>query len=123
MKIKSLLLGSAAALAVVSGAQAADAIMAAQPEPVDYVKVCDAFGTGYFYIPGTETCLRIHGYVREDIGFGDLNGLATPDGTATPRTSVRASRSRPTRTRTPSSASCTPSPKCASSTTTRTPGT
>ena len=64
MKIKSLLLGSAAALAVTSGAQAADAIMAAQPEPVDYVKVCDAFGTGYFYIPGTETCLRIHGYVR-----------------------------------------------------------
>ena len=77
MKIKSLLLGSAAALAVVSGAQAADAIMAAQPEPVDYVKVCDAFGTGYFYIPGTETCLRIHGYIREDIGFGDLNGLDT----------------------------------------------
>ncbi|MDQ0421864.1 hypothetical protein J2045_002904 [Peteryoungia aggregata LMG 23059] len=64
MNIKSLLLGSAAALAVVSGAQAADAIVAAEPEPMEYVRVCDAFGTGYFYIPGTETCLKISGSVR-----------------------------------------------------------
>ncbi len=64
MNIKSLLLGSAAALAVVSGAQAADAIVAAEPEPMEYVRVCDAFGTGYFYIPGTETCLKIGGEVR-----------------------------------------------------------
>ncbi|MDG3580708.1 porin, partial [Rhizobium sp. YJ-22] len=53
MNIKSLLLGSAAALAAVSGAQAADAIVAAEPEPMEYVRVCDAYGTGYFYIPGT----------------------------------------------------------------------
>ena len=64
MNIKSLLLGSAAALAVVSGAQAADAIVAAEPEPMEYVRVCDAYGTGYFYIPGTETCLRIGGVVQ-----------------------------------------------------------
>jgi hypothetical protein len=64
MNIKSLLLGSAAALAAFSGAQAADAIVAAEPEPMEYVRVCDAFGTGYFYIPGTETCLKIGGYVR-----------------------------------------------------------
>ena len=30
--------------------------------PVDYVRVCDAYGSGYFYIPGTETCLAIGGY-------------------------------------------------------------
>jgi hypothetical protein len=72
MNIKSLLLGSAAALAVVSGAQAADAIVAAEPEPAEYVRVCDAFGTGYFYIPGTETCLKIGGRVRiqQDLGKG-----------------------------------------------------
>nr|WP_316653383.1 porin [uncultured Gellertiella sp.] len=70
MNIKSLLLGSAAALAVVSGAHAADAIVAAEPEPAEYVKVCDAFGTGYFYIPGTETCLKIGGLVRYDIKTG-----------------------------------------------------
>ena len=67
MNIKSLLLGSAAALAVVSGAQAADAIVAAEPEPMEYVRVCDAFGTGYFYIPGTETCLKIGGEVRATV--------------------------------------------------------
>ncbi|WP_029618389.1 porin [Pseudorhizobium marinum] len=71
MNIKSLLLGSAAALAAVSGAQAADAIIAAEPEPMEYVRVCDAFGTGYFYIPGTETCLKIDGYVRFQVDFDD----------------------------------------------------
>ncbi|MBW8320894.1 MAG: porin [Rhizobium sp.] len=71
MNIKSLLLGSAAALAVVSGAQAADAIVAAEPEPMEYVRVCDAFGTGYFYIPGTETCLKIGGYVRAQIDMSN----------------------------------------------------
>ncbi|GAA3078461.1 porin [Rhizobium viscosum] len=70
MNIKSLLLGSAAALAVVSGAQAADAIVAAEPEPVEYVRVCDAYGTGYFYIPGTETCLKINGYIRFQVDAG-----------------------------------------------------
>ncbi|AOF92039.1 porin [Sinorhizobium sp. RAC02] len=69
MNIKSLLIGSAAALAAVSGAQAADAIVAAEPEPMEYVRVCDAFGTGYFYIPGTETCLQISGYVRFQADF------------------------------------------------------
>ncbi len=72
MNIKSLLIGSAAALVAVSGARAADAIVAAEPEPVEYVRVCDAFGTGFFYIPGTETCLRIGGYVRYDISGGEL---------------------------------------------------
>ncbi|KAB2704425.1 porin [Brucella intermedia] len=71
MNIKSLLLGSAAALVAASGAQAADAIVAPEPEAVEYVRVCDAYGAGYFYIPGTETCLRIHGYVRYDAKAGD----------------------------------------------------
>jgi hypothetical protein len=66
-----LLLGSAAALAAVSGAQAADAIVAAEPEPMEYVRVCDAFGTGYFYIPGTETCLKIGGLVRAELQLGE----------------------------------------------------
>ncbi len=79
MNIKSLLLGSAAALAVVSGAQAADAVVAAEPEPVEYVRVCDAYGTGYFYIPGTETCLKIEGYIRTEVRFGrdqSANGVS-----------------------------------------------
>ncbi len=71
MNIKSLLLGSAAALVAASGAQAADAIVAPEPEAVEYVRVCDAYGAGYFYIPGTETCLRVHGYVRYEVKGGD----------------------------------------------------
>ena len=63
MKVRTLLLGTAAAFAVVSGAQAADLAVA---EPVSYVKVCDAFGTGYWYIPGTDACLHIGGYVLFD---------------------------------------------------------
>ncbi|MBB5571775.1 MULTISPECIES: porin [Rhizobium] len=66
MNIKSLLLGSAAALAVVSGAHAADAVVAAEPEPLEYVRICDAYGAGYFFIPGTETCLKIGGMVRTE---------------------------------------------------------
>jgi hypothetical protein len=77
MNIKSLLLGSAAALAVVSGAQAADAIVAAEPEAVEYVRVCDAYGTGYFYIPGTETCLKIGGYIRFQVDGGRNAGSTT----------------------------------------------
>ncbi|TIW66248.1 MAG: porin [Mesorhizobium sp.] len=75
MNIKSLLLGSAAALIAVSGARAADAVVVAEPEPAEYVKICDVYGSGYFYIPGTETCLRIGGYVRYDIGFGDVGSF------------------------------------------------
>ncbi|MBZ9849061.1 porin [Mesorhizobium sp. CA14] len=75
MNIKSLLLGSAAALIAVSGARAADAVTVAEPEPAEYVKICDVYGAGYFYIPGTETCLRIGGYLRYDIGVGDSGTL------------------------------------------------
>ena len=67
MKIKSMLLGSAAAMVAVSGAQAADAIVV-EPEPVEYVRVCDMYGAGWFYIPGdaNNTCLKFGGYVQAE---------------------------------------------------------
>ena len=34
-------------------------IGSASAEPVDYVKICDAFGVGFYYIPGTDTCLNV----------------------------------------------------------------
>ncbi|MCO4319003.1 porin [Phyllobacterium sp. 21LDTY02-6] len=71
MNIKSLLMGSAAALVVVSGARAADAVIVAEPEPAEYVRVCDTYGAGFFYIPGSETCLKISGYMRYDARAGD----------------------------------------------------
>ncbi|QBK30220.1 porin [Roseitalea porphyridii] len=66
MKIRSLLLGSAAAMTAVTTANAAD-VFIPEPEVVEYVRVCDAAGEGYFYIPGSETCLKIGGYVRYQI--------------------------------------------------------
>ena len=72
MNIKSLLLGSAAAFVAVSGARAADAVVIAEPEPMEYVRICDTYGVGFYYIPGTETCLKLSGYIRYDIGVGSL---------------------------------------------------
>jgi hypothetical protein len=82
MNIKSLLLGSAAALVAVSGARAADAVVIAEPEPMEYVRVCDTYGVGFYYIPGTETCLKVSGYMRYDIGVGynGNNDLIDRDG-------------------------------------------
>jgi hypothetical protein len=60
---KGILLGSGAALFAVAGAQAAD-LPSRKSAPVEYVKVCSAYGAGFFFIPGTDTCLRIGGYVR-----------------------------------------------------------
>jgi hypothetical protein len=75
MNNKMIFLASVAALTAASSASAADAIVASEPEAVEYVRVCDAYGTGYFYIPGSETCLKIGGYIRTEERFGrDLSG-------------------------------------------------
>src|SRR4051812_19800795 len=58
--VRSLLLGSAAGLLTVAGAQAAD-LPAMKAAPVNYVLICDAYGAGFFYIPGTDTCLKVGG--------------------------------------------------------------
>ena len=65
MTMKSLLLGAAAGIAAIGAAQAADLPMT-KAEPVEYVKVCSTFGPGFFYIPGTDTCLKIGGEIRAD---------------------------------------------------------
>ncbi|WP_375637040.1 MULTISPECIES: porin [unclassified Bartonella] len=70
MNIKSLFLSSTAAFLAISGAHAASTVIA-EPEPVEYIRVCDAYGKGYFYIPGTETCMRLSGNVRTDFIGGD----------------------------------------------------
>ena len=59
--LKSLCLGSVAGLAAVT-AQAAD--LPVKAKPVEYVKVCSLYGAGFYYIPGTDTCIKVGGYVR-----------------------------------------------------------
>jgi Porin subfamily len=68
--VKSLLLGTAAGLAATVGAQAAD-LPSKKAAPVDYVKVCSAYGAGFFFIPGTDTCLRVGGRVRAEYLYGE----------------------------------------------------
>ena len=68
--VKSLLLGSAAGIAAVAGAQAAD-LPSRKAAPVEYVRVCTAYGAGFFYIPGTDSCLRISGRVRAEYAVGE----------------------------------------------------
>ncbi len=89
MNIRMVLLTSAAAMAAAaSPVFAADAIVAAEPEAVEYVRVCDAYGTGYFYIPGTETCLKIGGYLRFEV-YGGSNQKGNSDWNARTRAQVQ----------------------------------
>ena len=67
--VKSAFLASAAGLVAMSGAQAAD--LPVKAKPVEYVKVCSLYGPGFFYIPGTDTCLKVGGYLRADHVYGD----------------------------------------------------
>lgn len=65
-------LGSIRALAVMAlGAVLAIAAGPANAQDNEYVRICDVYGTGFFYIPGTETCLRIGGQVRIGAGWGE----------------------------------------------------
>ncbi len=62
--VKSLLLGTAAGLVAMTGAQAAD--LPVKAKPVQYVKICSLYGAGFFYIPGTDTCIKFGGYARSE---------------------------------------------------------
>lgn len=78
MKLRSVLLAAA------SLPLAADAVPAAElpiAEPVEYVRICDAFGAGYFYIPGSDTCLKLSGYVQAEMHYvdGDADTLIGPN--------------------------------------------
>jgi hypothetical protein len=63
--IKSLILGSAAGLIAMSGAQAADLPLKAKA--IEYVRICSLYGAGFYYIPGTDTCIKLGGYLRVDV--------------------------------------------------------
>jgi hypothetical protein len=65
--VKSLLLGGAAGLVAVSAGQAAD--LPVKAKPVEYVKVCSLYGAGFYYMPGTDICLKIGGYVRAETTY------------------------------------------------------
>ncbi len=76
MRIRNSLLPGLTAFAAIGAAQAAD-LPSRKAAPAEYVKICDAYGSGFFYIPGTDTCLKVGGYVRAEYIY------ATPDNIVT----------------------------------------
>src|SRR5215469_2315315 len=70
--VKSLLLGSAAGIVAVAGAQAAD--LPVKAKPVEYVRVCSLYGAGFWYVPGTDTCLKVGSFIREQVEWNAGNG-------------------------------------------------
>ena len=65
--LTGLVLGSAAGLAAMTGTHAAD--LPVKAKPVEYVKICTLYGPAFYYIPGTDTCIRIGGQVRAEVSF------------------------------------------------------
>ena len=88
--VKNLLLGTVAGLVAVSGAQAAD--MPVKAKPVQYVKICSLYGDGFYYIPGTDTCLKMGGYLRVQAEY-NMGGGGVPLGSG----AAEAAQARQTR--------------------------
>jgi hypothetical protein len=74
--VKSLILGSAAGLVAMSGAQAAD--LPVKAKAVEYVRICSVYGAGFYYIPGTDTCIKLGGYLRADTSFNASGAYDSP---------------------------------------------
>ncbi len=73
--MKGLLLGAATGLVAMTSAQAAD--LPVKAKPVEYVKVCSLYGAGFFYVPGTDTCLKIGMYLRSQHSYGNAANVAS----------------------------------------------
>jgi len=73
---KRFVLGTTAALFAASAAQAADLPLKAKA--VEYVKICSLYGAGFYYIPGTDTCIKLGGYVRGEISFNASGATESP---------------------------------------------
>lgn len=78
--VKSLLLGTAAGLIAVGGAQAAD--LPVKAKAVEYVKICTLYGAGFYYIPGTDTCIKLGGYLRAEVALNAAWATTAPSTTA-----------------------------------------
>jgi hypothetical protein len=40
------------------------------------VKICSLYGVGFYYIPGTDMCIKIGGWVRAEAAY-NVNGSST----------------------------------------------
>ena len=70
--IKSIMLGSAAGIVAVATAQAAD-LPTRKAAPVEYVRVCNVGGITGWTLPGSDTCVKLSGYITAQVVGGNLN--------------------------------------------------
>ena len=73
MHSRQFALGLVAALAVISTAHAEDAVVPDEFDLQQTVGACDAYGTGFAKLPGTNTCVKVSGQVRYDQYFSGSN--------------------------------------------------
>ena len=70
--IKSILLGSAAGIVAVASAQAADLPTKKAAPVVQYVKICNVGGITGWTLPGSDTCVKLSGYITAQFTGGNL---------------------------------------------------
>jgi hypothetical protein len=73
MDTRRLLLGGVAVLIVTVGAQAAE--LPVKAKPVEYVKICSLYGAGFYYLPGTQTCTKLGGFVRAESKYDAIGSF------------------------------------------------
>jgi opacity protein-like surface antigen len=91
--MKSILLGSAAGILAVASAQAAD-LPTRKAAPAEYVKICNVGGMAGFIIPGSDTCLKIGGYITAHFSAGNVDNNYAWDNTALRGTALTETSSK-----------------------------
>lgn len=76
--IRGLLIGSSASVIAICSAAAAD--LPVKAKAVEYVKICSLYGAGFYYIPGSDTCIKLGGYLRAHVTVNSNSDSNPPDG-------------------------------------------
>jgi len=69
--LKTALVGCSAASVTLATADAADLPVKKTAAAVQYVEACPAFGSGFYKLPGTDTCIRHFGNMKFNLAFQD----------------------------------------------------
>jgi Porin subfamily len=88
--LRNAILAGAATFITVAAAQAAD--LPSKAKPVQYVKICSLYGDGFYYIPGTDTCLKIGGFLRTEVDYNAGGSFTTFLNVPTRSSSAAATR-------------------------------
>ena len=81
--LKSLLLSAAAGIVTVASAQAADLPTKKAAPAAEYVKICTVGGITGFVLPGSDTCMKIGGYITGQFEGGNLKDQYELEASAT----------------------------------------